>query len=56
MISGSVSPRETLPFALSPADGRGALYDLPYLYVPYKNTNRIDGRALYSGAWITEKR
>ena len=34
----------------------GALYALPYLYGTYKNTNRIDGRALYSGAWITENR
>ena len=53
MILGSVSPRETLPFALPPLPSAGGT---PFLYESYKHTNKIDGRALYSGAWITEKR
>lgn len=53
MILGSVSLCETLPFALSPCHRQG---DTPFMYESYKHTNRIGGRTLYSGAWITEKR
>lgn len=41
------------PFCVVPLPSEG---DTPFMYESYKHTNKIGGRASYSGAWITEKR
>lgn len=53
MIFGECFAVRNAPFRVVPLPSAGGT---PFLYESYKHINRIDGRALYSGAWITEKR